>query len=81
MEEPQQLVAYVADLKFASEIAKDKDDGGISLQVKMTIVLKDMTPQDLETLGYMQRDGGTKLTLLQEQLQLPMSKAGGAKTE
>jgi len=68
MANPQQLVSYVADLKFTSDTSVDKDDGDISLQVKMTIMLKDMTPQDLETLGYMQRDGRTKITLLQEQL-------------
>jgi hypothetical protein len=77
MAEPRQLVAYVADLKFASDLPKDEKDSG--LVVKLTLSVPNMTPQDIETLAYMQRDGRTKLTLLQEQL--PMFKAGGAKTE
>ena len=74
MAEPQQLVAYVADLKFASDLPKDEKDSG--LVVKLTVSIPDMTPEDVQTLAYMQRDGRTKLTLLQEQL--PMFKAGGA---
>ena len=77
MAEPQQLIAYVADLKFASDLPKDEKDSG--LVVKLTVSIPDMTPEDVQTLAYMQRDGRTKLTLLQEQL--PMFKAGGAKTE
>ena len=77
MAEPQQLVAYVADLKFASDLPKDENESGLT--VKLTVSLPNMTPQDIETLAYMQRDGRTKLTLLQEQL--PMFSKGGAKTE
>jgi len=77
MAEPRQLVAYVADLKFASDLPKGEDESGLT--VKLTVSLPNMTPQDIETLAYMQRDGRTKLTLLQEQL--PMFSKGGAKTE
>ena len=77
MAEPRQLIAYVADLKFASDLPKDEKDSG--LVVKLTVSIPDMTPEDVQTLAYMQRDGRTKLTLLQEQL--PMFSKGGAKTE
>ena len=73
MAEPQRLVASVADLKFASDLPKDENEAGLT--VKLTLSIPNMTPQDIETLAYMQRDGCTKLTLLQEQL--PMFKKGG----
>ena len=77
MAEPRQLIAYVADLKFASDLPKDEKDSG--LVVKLTVSIPDMTAEDVQTLAYMQRAGRTRLTLLQEQL--PMFSKGGAKTE
>ena len=75
MAEAKTLAAHVAELDFATKTPKDEDDIGKGLHVKLVIEVELMSPEEIETLAYMKRDGHTRLTLLQEQL--PMFGKGG----
>ena len=75
MAEAHSLAAHVAELDFATKIPKDDDDIGKGLRVTIKLVVPLMTPAEIEELAYMQSEGRTKLTLLQEQL--PMFGKGG----
>jgi len=68
MAEARTLAAHVAELDFATKLPKGDDDIGKGLQVNIKLVVPLMTPAEIETLAYMQSEGRTKFTLLQEQL-------------
>ena len=75
MADARTLAAHVAEIDFATKEPKDEEDIGKGLRVKLSIVVDLMTPEQIETLAYMKRDGRTRITLLQEQL--PMFGKGG----
>ena len=75
MAEARSLAAHVTGLDFATKLPKDDDDIGKGLRVTIKLVVPLMTPAEIEELAYMQSEGRTKLTLLQEQL--PMFGKGG----
>ena len=79
MADARTLAAHIKTLKFATDLPEKEEDAGSGLQVKITITIPLLTPADVETLAYMQSEGRTRLTLLQEQL--PMFGKGGEKTE
>ena len=73
------FAGYVKSLKFATDLPEREEDAGSGLEVKLTIVLSLVTPEEVEVLAHMQSEGQVKLTMIQQQLAMGFGKGGDAK--